>query len=248
MNAALIETLEQWSFMAVGVFTTCCFTRDFAPLDLVRFPQVHHGSRQGNIVTFELPSWFPHEQAIFSLSNRELFAKVRDLPLPRQVKASDSKIKYFGVQLPTSCPPSITASLTYSPLFRFAHTGPTFDLENSVGRFICRIIEYAARRSGLNCGAINFDNIETFVDIKTAQGNFFVSASGHDHLNSIVLSMGDEETRFDFERREMTLSHTILPKTTSALSRLIASGSLLANCNVYTDNNNVHLQYRQQNI
>ena len=84
-NEPLIAVIERWGFMTLGVFTTCCFTKDFAALDLLRFPQTFAGIPSGNnIVAFTLPDWLPHEHAILKTNDGALFSKLRELfsPVP----------------------------------------------------------------------------------------------------------------------------------------------------------------------
>jgi len=73
------NVIERWTFIAVGIFTTCCYTRNFLALDLLRQSYEAEGQTSANSISFSLPVWFPYDGSILSVDESELFSKVRDL-------------------------------------------------------------------------------------------------------------------------------------------------------------------------
>ena len=245
MNDALRSAIDRWTFMTLGVFTTCCYTKDFAALDLLRFPQTHTGSVSGNVVTFELPNWFPHEQAIFATSDGSLFSKLRDLPLARQTKPAPNNNKYLGIQLPSQPIGQIAVTLTYSPLFRFAHTGKQFSIDGSIGRFVCRIFEYAARRAGMSVSVIESTAEHNTMNIDGDSGPITVLARGSSDLKSISILTNQGGITLDLESQYLQIATTLTPALTEAIQTMTAAGNLLQNCEIRPSaQDTIELRYR----
>jgi len=245
MHQDIQSALDRWVFMTLGVFTTCCYTRDFAALDLIRFPQTHPGNVTGNIATFELPNWFPHEHAILATSDGSLFSKLRDLPLPRQTKTAQNNAKLLGIQLPGPLKSPISVTLTYTPLFRFAHTGSPFSIEGSISRFVCRIFEYAARRSGIPTTPIQGSGDEQTMELGEDTDRIAIQARGVTDLRSLSISTNRGVIALDLEARYLQLGTALTPAIANALGKMIASGNTLKNCVVGTpDPHTIELRYR----
>jgi hypothetical protein len=231
-SADLSSTFERWGFITLGVFTTCCHTKDFAALDLLRFPQTFAGSLSGNVVSFNLPDWFPHEHGIFRSADDTLFSKLKDLPLPRQIKAGSNKNKQLLMQLPSNVTGAAKITLSYSPLFRFVHTGPIFTMNNSIGDFLCRIVDYAARRAGMRCEPI-LDSGETrSIEIRNGTERFRFMATGTDNLRSLKIESKNSQIALNIETRTMTISSELTPVLFVAVKTMRETGSSLQNCSI----------------
>jgi hypothetical protein len=231
----LPSTIERWGFITLGVFTTCCYTKDFAALDLLRFPQTFTGNLSGNIVAFDLPEWFPQEHAIFRAADGTLFSKLKDLPLPRQIKPGSNKNKLLMMQLPPSVTSPAKITLTYSPWFRFAHTGSTFTINDSISDFLCRIVEYAARRSGMTCDSIIESGETRSIAARSETDSFQFMATGTDNLRSLRLEANRSQLSLNIETRTMSISPTLTPALFAAVRTMREAGSSLQNCSIVNE-------------
>jgi hypothetical protein len=231
----LPSTIERWGFITLGVFTTCCYTKDFAALDLLRFPQTFTGNLSGNIVSFDLPEWFPQEHAICRAADGTLFSKLKDLPLPRQIKPGSNKNKLLMMQLPPSVTAAAKVTLTYSPWFRFAHTGSIFTINDSISDFLCRIVEYAARRSGMTCESIVESGDTCSIAARKGMNSFQFMATGTDNLRSLKLETRTSQLSLNIETRTMSISPTLTPGIFAAVRTMREAGSSLQNCSIVHD-------------
>ncbi len=234
-SEGLPSTIERWGFITLGVFTTCCYTKDFAALDLLRFPQTFTGNLAGNIVSFDLPEWFPQEHAIFRLADGTLFSKLKDLPLPRQIKPGSNKNKLLMMQLPPSATSAAKITLTYSPWFRFAHTGSMFTINDSISDFLCRIVEYAARRCGMACESIIESGDTRSIAARTDIESFHFIATGTDNLRSFKLEARTSQLSLNIETRTMSISPTLTPALFAAVRTMRETGASLQNCSIVHD-------------
>ena len=234
MNADLTPTLEKWGFIGLGVFTSCCYTNDFAPLDLLRFPQTFSARVENRIAIFNLPNWVPQDQGILQVGDGQLYSKLRDLPLPKQVKPALDNQKTLALQLPETLANTREVTLTYWPLFRFAHTGRPFAIEGSAAVFVCRIIDYAARRAGFTVSKIENAGNHSKLRITTAAGEYHFRAEGINDLCKLSLSDGDHALALDIENRILTLSDFLTPNLAAAARTMLSEGNNLKSCLIDT--------------
>ncbi len=234
MNTDLTPTLEKWGFIALGVFTTCCYTNDFAPLEMLRFPQVFSARIENRIAVFKLPNWVPQDQGILNVGAGQLYSKLRDLPLPKQVKPAGDNQKTLALQLPEGMLDIREVTLTYWPLFRFAHTGKPFAIVGSTANFACRIMEYAARRAGLIVSKIDSVSSHSELRIETNSNRYQFVAEGNNELCKLLLTDGDYRLHLDIERRSLTLSDVLTPNLVVAARTMLSVGNSLKNCAVDT--------------
>jgi len=234
MENNLTDTLEKWGFIGLGVFTSCCYTNDFAPLDLLRFPQTFSARVENRIAIFNLPNWLPHDQGILNAGAGQLYSKLRDLPLPKQVKPAGDNQKTLALQLPEPLVDIREVTLTYWPLFRFAHTGIPFSIEGSAAAFACRIIDYAARRAGSTVSKIEHAGDRAELWIETASTRHQFIAEGINDLRKLSLSAGERLVALDIENRSLTLSDVLTPNLAAAVRTMLSEGNSLKNCVIDT--------------
>ena len=245
MNAELSSTLEKWGFIGLGVFTSCCYTHDFVPLDLLRFPQAFLARVESRIGIFNLPKWVPHAQCILKAGTGQLYSKLRDLPLPKQVKSVGENQKTLALELPESLSDVREVSLTYWPLFRFAHTGDPFAIKDSTADFACRIIDYAARRAGLPVSEIETAGNRCRLQIRTASTQYHFAADGTSDLRKLSLSDGENNLTLDIENRSLTLSEGLTPNLVAAARAMLSEGNRLKNCLIDSSySGNIQFQYQ----
>lgn len=234
MNAELTPTLEKWGFIGLGVFTSCCYTNDFAPLDLLRFPQTFSARVENRIAIFNLPNWVPQDHGILQVGDGQLYSKLRDLPLPKQVKPAGDNQKTLALQLPETVANTREVTLTYWPLFRFAHTGRPFAIEGSAAAFACRIIDYAARRAGVTVSKIENVGEYSELQIKTATNEYHFKADGVNDLRKLSLHIDEHVLALDIENRSLTLSDVLTPNLVAAARTMLSEGNSLKNCVIDT--------------
>jgi hypothetical protein len=245
MTSELTPSLEKWGFIALGVFTTCCYTNDFASLDLLRFPQVFNARVENRIAIFNLPNWVPQDQGILNVGAGRLYSKLRDLPLPKQIKPSGDKQKTLALQLPDVLLDTRDVTLTYWPLFRFAHSGKPFDIEGSTANFACRIADYAARRAGYALSKIeNFGN-RSQLRIQRATREYQFAAEGRNDLCNLSLSDGENILALDIEHRTLTLSDGLTPNLVAATRSMLTEGNSMKHCVIDTSlAGEIRIQYQ----
>lgn len=234
MNADLTPTLEKWGFIGLGVFTSCCYTNDFAPLDLLRFPQTFSARVENRIAIFNLPNWVPQDQGILQVGDGQLYSKLRDLPLPKQVKPAGDNQKTLAIQLPETLANARAVTLTYWPLFRLAHTGRPFAIEGSAAVFAVRIIDYAARRGGFTVSKIETAGEHSELQIKTAANEYRFKADGVNDLRKLSLHSGEHILALDIENRILTLSDVLTPNLVAAARTMLNEGNRLKGCLIDT--------------
>jgi len=234
MNADFTPTLEKWGFIGLGVFTSCCYTNDFAPLDLLRFPQTFAARVENRIAIFNLPNWVPQDHGILQAGDGQLYSKLRDLPLPKQVKPAGDNQKTLALQLPETLANTREVTITYWPLFRFAHTGKPFAIEGSAATFACRIIDYAARRAGFNVSKIETAGEHSELQMKTAANEYRFKADGVNDLRKVSLHAGEHILDLDIETRSLTLSDVLTPNLVAAARTMLNEGNSLKNCVIDT--------------
>jgi len=234
MEHNLTDTLEKWGFIGLGVFTSCCYTNDFAPLDLLRFPQTFSARVENRIAIFNLPNWLPHDQGILNAGAGQLYSKLRDLPLPKQVKPAGDNQKTLALQLPETLVDIREVTLTYWPLFRFAHTGKPFSIEGSTAAFACRIIDYAARRAGFNVSKIENAGEHSELQIESAANQYHFKADGVNDLRKLSLHTGEHILALDIETRSLKLSDVLTPNLVAAARTMLREGNSLKNCVIDT--------------
>ena len=234
MNADLTPTLEKWGFIALGVFTSCCYTNDFAPLDLLRFPQLFSARVENRIAVFNLPNWVPQDQGILQVGDGQLYSKLRDLPLPKRVKPAGDNQKTLALQLPETFANTREVTFIYWPLFRFAHTGRPFAIESSATVLACRIIDYAARRAGFTVSKIENAGEHSGLHLKTAANEYHFKAEGVNDLRKLSLHIDDHILALDIENRSLTLSDILTPNLAAAARTMLGKGNILKNCVIDT--------------
>ena len=234
MNTDLTPTLEKWGFIALGVFTSCCYTNDFAPLDLLRFPQTFSARVDNRIAIFNLPNWVPQDHGILQVGDGQLYSKLRDLPLPKQVNPAGDNQKKLAIQLPETLASTREVTLTYWPLFRFAHTGRPFAIEGSAAAFACRIIDYAARRAGFVVSKIENVSSHSELRIETKSNHYQFIAEGDNDLRKLSLTDGEYQLYLDIEKRNLTLSDVLTPNLVAAARTMVSEGNSLKNCAIDT--------------
>lgn len=234
MNTDLTPTLEKWGFIALGVFTSCCYTNDFAPLDLLRFPQTFGARVENRIAIFNLPNWVPQDQGILQVGDGLLYSKLRDLPLAKQVKPAGDNQKTLAIELPETLANTREVTLIYWPLFRFAHTGRPFAIEGSAAAFACRVIDYAARRGGFTVSKIETAGEHSELQIKTAANEYRFKADGVDDLRKLSLYTGEHILALDIANRSLTLSDVLTPNLVAAARTMLSEGNSLKNCVINT--------------
>jgi hypothetical protein len=245
MNADLTPTLEKWGFIGLGVFTSCCYTNDFAPLDLLRFPQTFSARVENRIAIFNLPNWVPQDHGILQVGDGQLYSKLRDLPLPKQVKPAGDNQKTLALQLPETVANTREVTITYWPLFRFAHTGKPFAIEGSAAAFACRIIDYAARRAGFNVSKIENAGEHSGLQMKTAANEYHFKAEGVNDLRKLSLHTGEHILALDIENRSLTLSDVLTPNLAAAVRAMLNEGNSLKNCAIDTARpGTIQIQYQ----
>ena len=229
-DSALESVVEQWLFAVLGVFTTCCYRQDFAALDLLRYPQSFSGVTSASLVTFDLPDWFPLEQGILKADDGSLFSRLKDLPLERYVNRNKGKGKVLNIKLPKAPPVAAEFTLTYTPWFRFAHTGKLFSLSESVSGLACRVVEYAARRSGMRCEFFsrNDDTLGIFAENHFESFSFL--ATGSKNLRKITFESKNSQAVLDLERREVKISSHLTPKLFAAAQAMHSIDDVLMHC------------------
>lgn len=226
------KVIERYGFILLGVFTSCCFTRNFFLLDLIRYPQIFSSKASNGGFEFELPESFPHEQAILSTSDGLIFSKIRDLPLQRSVKKAQ-KVKLLKIfQSDPLYNPHSSATLTYWPLFGFAHTGPIFSLEGSISKFFCRIVQYSAKAYNLPCTSVSHKDGVSSLSLDSPLGLLTVEAVGTDNLQKFELRYENSRLSIDIEKRIISVSEALVPRLYSAISRMVENGGSLSNCTV----------------
>lgn len=234
MSTDLTPTLEKWGFIALGVFTSCCYTNDFAPLDLLRFPQTFGARVENRIAIFNLPNWVPQDQGILQVGDGLLYSKLRDLPLAKQVKPTGDNQKTLAIQLPETLANTREVTLTYWPLFRFAHTGRPFAIEGSAAAFACRIIDYAARRAGFTVPKNENTDEYSGLRIATAADEYLFKAEGIKDLRKLSLHINGHTLALNIENRTLTLSDVMTPNLVAAARTMLSEGNGLKNCVVDT--------------
>ena len=245
MNADFTPTLEKWGFIGLGVFTSCCYTNDFAPLDLLRFPQTFAARVENRIAIFNLPNWVPQDHGILQVGDGQLYSKLRDLPLPKQVKPAGDNQKTLALQLPETLVDIREVTLTYWPLFRFAHTGKPFSIEGSTAAFACRIIDYAARRAGFNVSKIENVGEHSELQIESAANQYHFKADGVNDLRKLSLHTGEHILALDIETRSLTLSDVLTPNLAAAVRTMLNEGNSLKNCAIDTAHpGTIQIQYQ----
>ncbi len=246
MNGGLTPTLEKWGFIALGVFSSCCYTSDFAPLDLLRFPQYFSARVENRVAIFNLPKWFPYDQAIFNAGNGRLYSKLRDLPLPKQAKPAGDNQNTLALQLPENLLDIREAALTYWPLFRFAHTGEPFSIKDSTAAFVCRIVEYAARRANLDVTAPENSGNGCRLQVATSSTWYDFNAEGVEDLRRFSMANGNHQMGLDIENRILTLSGELTPNLVTAVNAMLNEKNSLKNCLIAAyEPGSIRLQYQE---
>lgn len=210
----LLDEIEPYVLSSASTLITCCYQNNFLAIELLSRPQVSHGTAHSGVVAFEVPEWFPVEEALLSADNGQLHSMVKHLALKRVVGTGQPGMRVHRIKLgPDLCADGETVALTYSPWFRFAAPPYRFDVENRVAAYVVAALGHLARVKGQRVRLeLNPDRSVLWISERLR-----IEAMGAARLTEIAVLLDDDETSLSLASLQLSVARRMFPDVYAAV-------------------------------
>lgn len=210
----VLDEIEPYVLLVASTLITCAFRQNYAAFDLLSRPHVCRAVVSGGRVEFELPDWFPVEEALLSAVNGGLHSIVKHLALKRMGRAGrpTMRIHQFEVS-PELCREGELLSLTYSPWFRFAAPPYRFELENQVAAYVAAALGHLGRARGLSVRSQSTSDLS----VLWLSERLRIEVLGAGELTEIAILLDADETSLTIANRQLSVSRRMFHDVYTAL-------------------------------
>jgi hypothetical protein len=234
---ARLDVIEPYVLLSASMLISSAFQHNQATLSLLSRPQVASAAVNDGRVEFELPEWFPVEEALLSTAEGGLWSVVKHLGLPRSVRSGKPSTRIHRLELgPESCREGESVSLTYSPWFRFAAPPYRFDVGN-LAAYVTAAFGHLARLRGLGA------QVETSagVSVLWLSERLRVEVIGATELTEIAILLDGDETSVSFANPQLSVARRMFPDIYAALRSASEAGERFVRASLLIEEDQVLL-------
>lgn len=230
-NDALHKAIEPWVVLASSVLITCCCTRNFTAIDLLKAPMRFRGEASDGQVQIAVPKGFPLADAILVSSGMEFLSKVKDLTLPMSTQNLNEQadvvaIKFQGVKALESLS---HLDLTYYPLYRFHSEQYFFHADQKVAAYVGDCIRFIMLRNGFQP---DMQQQQDRCVVASGTG-VQVTVVGMQSLERIEISDSEHTTVLDLNERSISVDSLMYPSVYAAGVEMLETEGELSNMSTH---------------
>jgi hypothetical protein len=246
IDNAIHKLIEPWVVLANSVLITCCCTRNFTPIDLLKAPMRFRGENSDGSVKIAVPKGFPTKDAILVSSGREFLSKIKDLNLPMSTQSLNEQtdvilIKFQGIKALESLS---HLDLTYYPLYRFHSEHLFFHADNQVAAYVGDCIRFIMLRSGYQPNMEN-DNNQSII---TSGAGVKITVVGMKSLEKIEISDSGNTSIFDIKEKSISVDSNMYPSVYTAGAEMMKTQGKLANVSARLTDTTFSLKHSPETV
>jgi len=209
----LLDEIEPYALMAASTLITCAYNRNYAAFDLLSRPHVFRSTVSAGQLAFELPEWLAAEETLLAVGETGLHSMVKHLNVPRAVSAGKPGMRIHRLQLGSAlCKEGESATLTYSPWFRFAAPPYRFDVEHQAATYVVTALGHLCQSRSQSVRM----EVEPDLSVLWLSERLRIEAMGDTTLTDITVVFDDEESHLSLPNPQLSLSRRMFPDVYAA--------------------------------
>jgi hypothetical protein len=216
-----LAAVEPYVLLAASALITCAYNKNYAAFDLLSRPHVFRATTSAGHVEFEVPEWFPIQEALLGVGKEGLHSVVKHLGLPRSEGAGRGGTRLHRFQLDAVLrADGESVSLTYSPWFRFAAPPHRFELERDAAGYVVSALGHLCQAQGLRVRV----EVGTGLSVLFLSDRLRVEVMGAAALTDMSVLLDDHETHLGFQNAQLSVSRHMFPDVYAAVRRASEAG------------------------
>jgi hypothetical protein len=210
----LLDVLEPYVLMSASTLITSAFQGKHTTFALLSRPQIARATVSEGRVDFELPEWFPIDEALLSAADCGIRSIVKHLPWQRMTGPGNPPMRRHRFKVGRDlCRDGETVLLAYSPWLRFAAPPYDFELEHRMAAYVGAALAHLGRSAGLGA------RLESTPELSVVwlSERLRVEVVGADELTDITVLFDGDESAVSFVNPQLSVARRMFPDVYAAL-------------------------------